>query len=1003
MSTTKELYPTTSEFMNYQGKVLFATVLFGSLQNIIGKGVKYAMFDATKEMLYIPLDNELKTKGKAAVDILGAKLEKEVEQICQINNVVNLLQWDIATNMPLGAAASREQEITLLSLTVQKKLKADKTIDLLKAAQSEAGQLNQWQLANLQEIDKKIANALCIDDNLYAKFVSSTTQCEVVWRQARAENNYVKLKPYLQAVLNCVQEIAKVKSQKFNCSKYDALMDEYDPDRKSSEVKEIFAVLKKNLPSLIHRVIDQQKSKTIIPLSKKISIAQQKLLAKKLMCTMEFDLNQGRLDESTHPFCGGTPYDIRLTNRYNEDNFLSGLMGVIHETGHGLYEQNLPTNYKNQLVGKAKGMAIHESQSLFMEMQVSRTKEFMEFLAKLLKDEFAVQGDEYSAENLYKLVTRVKRSFIRVNADEVTYPMHVMLRFEIEEALINDELTLDDLPEFWNKKMQEYLGVMPDNDKQGCLQDIHWPMGSFGYFPSYVNGAIIAIGVTNIGKTEITRKYAAAYQKQYNLIWFFDSSTDLNEQFTALAKRINQAFSLKDTKHAFLLLQNILGKKTAATFLEKLIEIFGGYPGPLVQGAMLVKEHGCLSLDEYKDILINSSDPVIAHMKIIQALACYNKAKEAVKDVSGQPELKSTILFQIAQTQAFGGDIINAEKNMFEVENLINQYKNADFDMGLYWFIKAKIALAKGNYQASLLAIEGNIKAESHLPQDTFTAPTYILQSEVLNYLGEYHKSYEIIKRIYKQEVRDKKVDHELHGRILTQLARAELGIDRVELALEHAILACSVLQTEAAKYKIESITNIDLAAAFVAQGDVLFQKNNLDKALEIYNKAETIYHRRYGSNYGQMDDISYLLAQGSKAACLNKNEFWKKHFQSQLFTHFGQSHFRSQEIRSIISEPIWMSNLRGQKVWMMESGNEFKHIVKKISMNEKEYDDFLQELDAARDVGLYDKALAMLDEQIAIDPDVDGFYYGKAYILHHDLGKHEEAMRETEKSALYI
>lgn len=420
------------------------------------------------------------------------KLEQEIEQVYQIDNVISLLQWDIAVNMPVGAVESREQEMTTLSLIVQRKLKSDKITDLLKAAKEESSQLNQWQLANLREIDRRVENALCIDDDLQARFIAATTQCELVWREARAANDYVQLKPYLQTVLNCVREIASVKSQRFHCSLYDALVDEYDPERKSSEIKEIFTILKKKLPNLIQNIMDRQQSQSVVPLTSKVSIAQQKSIAKKLMQVMAFDLNHGRLDLSTHPFCNGTPYDVRLTNRYNEANFLSGIMGLIHETGHGLYEQNLPVGYKNQPVGRAKGMAIHESQSLFMEVQVARTREFLEFLAKLLRDEFSFQGEEYSAENLYKLVNQVKYNFIRVEADEVTYPMHVILRFELEEALINNDLTLDELPECWNQKMQAYISVMPTTDQQGCLQDIHWPMGSFGYFPAYVNGAIIA-------------------------------------------------------------------------------------------------------------------------------------------------------------------------------------------------------------------------------------------------------------------------------------------------------------------------------------------------------------------------------------------------------------------------------------------------------------------------------------------------------------------------------
>jgi carboxypeptidase Taq len=207
---------------------------------------------------------------------------------------------------------------------------------------------------------------------------------------------------------------------------------------------------------------------------------------------MGFNMERGRLDKSVHPFCIGSNDDVRLTTRYDENNFLSSLFGVIHETGHGLYQQNLPADYRSQPVGEAKGMAFHESQSLIMEMQAGTSKGFIEYLSKLLKDEFSFSGPEYSAENLYRLVTRVKPSLIRVEADEVTYPLHIILRYEIEKEIIENNLKAKDLPALWNSKMQEYLGVVPDNDSSGCMQDIHWPAGMFGYFPSYTMGAIIA-------------------------------------------------------------------------------------------------------------------------------------------------------------------------------------------------------------------------------------------------------------------------------------------------------------------------------------------------------------------------------------------------------------------------------------------------------------------------------------------------------------------------------
>ena len=420
------------------------------------------------------------------------ELEKIIEQIYQINNAISILYWDNATYMPKKSADSRSNEITTLTSIAHSMLKSEKVVTLLQKAQDESHKLNKWQLGNLQEITKKIIEASCISDDLQERHVLATNKCELVWRDARNENDYNKLKPYLQNVLDCTIEISEMKADKLGLTKYDALIDSYDPGRSSKDIREVYSVIKAKIPALIQKIRNKQDAEKRLPLTEKVSIAKQKLIAARMMEIMCFDTEAGRLDESVHPFCGGTPFDVRLTNRYLEDNFLPGLYGVIHETGHGLYEQSLPAKYKNQPVGKAKGMAIHESQSLIMEMQIGRSKEFVEFLAKLLKDEFEFRGQEYSSENLYKLMNHVTPGFIRVDADEVTYPMHVILRFEIEDALINGNLTLDELPELWNQKMRDYLGINPSSYKEGCLQDIHWPSGYFGYFPAYTNGAIIA-------------------------------------------------------------------------------------------------------------------------------------------------------------------------------------------------------------------------------------------------------------------------------------------------------------------------------------------------------------------------------------------------------------------------------------------------------------------------------------------------------------------------------
>jgi carboxypeptidase Taq len=210
------------------------------------------------------------------------------------------------------------------------------------------------------------------------------------------------------------------------------------------------------------------------------------------MTAFGFDFDYGRLDISLHPFCGGTPNDVRITTRYDQTDFTTALMGVLHETGHAMYERGLPSNYIRQPVGKALGMSMHESQSLLIEMQVCRSQEFLQYAAPLVRLAFNGNGSAWEPNNLYRLYTKVERGFIRVNADEVTYPAHIILRYQLEKALINDELKLSDLPEAWNQKMQDLLGVKPPSDTLGCLQDIHWYDGAWGYFPTYTLGAMTA-------------------------------------------------------------------------------------------------------------------------------------------------------------------------------------------------------------------------------------------------------------------------------------------------------------------------------------------------------------------------------------------------------------------------------------------------------------------------------------------------------------------------------
>jgi carboxypeptidase Taq len=211
-----------------------------------------------------------------------------------------------------------------------------------------------------------------------------------------------------------------------------------------------------------------------------------------MMAALGYDFERGRLDVSTHPFCGGADNDVRITTRYDEADFDKALMGVLHETGHALYEQGRPQAYLSQPVGLARGMSLHESQSLLIEMQACRSREFLAFAAPLMREAFGGSGPAWEADALHRRFTHVEAGFIRVDADEVTYPSHVILRYRLEQALIADAMPLSALPEAWNEGMRSLLGIAPPDDRLGCLQDVHWPSGGWGYFPTYTLGAMTA-------------------------------------------------------------------------------------------------------------------------------------------------------------------------------------------------------------------------------------------------------------------------------------------------------------------------------------------------------------------------------------------------------------------------------------------------------------------------------------------------------------------------------
>jgi carboxypeptidase Taq len=421
-----------------------------------------------------------------------AALETRFARIGAVQDAAAMLQWDGATLMPAGGADARAEQIATLRVIVHETLTDAAMPDLLDAAAAQ-NDLGDWQRANIVEMRRLWLHATALPGDLVAAFSKACSASEMRWRQARPAADFAAMLPELRRVLTLVREVATAKAARLGKSPYEALLDEYEPGGSTAAIDLLFDDLALRLPGLIESALQRQAARPApLPLRGPFPIEAQRRLGVALMQCLGFDFDHGRLDVSLHPFCGGTPDDVRLTTRYDEGDFGRAMMGVLHETGHALYERGLPSAWRRQPVGHARGMSIHESQSLLVEMQACRSREFIEFLAPLLCQSFGGSGPAWQAENLYRLNTRVARSLIRVDADEVTYPAHVILRYRLERAMIAGDLALEDLPAAWNEAMRALIGIAPANDRDGCLQDIHWYDGAWGYFPTYTLGAMTA-------------------------------------------------------------------------------------------------------------------------------------------------------------------------------------------------------------------------------------------------------------------------------------------------------------------------------------------------------------------------------------------------------------------------------------------------------------------------------------------------------------------------------
>lgn len=417
-------------------------------------------------------------------------LARQQTQLYRLGHLSAICNWDQAANMPPKGNDARSAAMAELAQLMHQ-LSTDPKVDtLMQQALQES--LNDDESANLREIHHQWRRQKALPERLVTQKEIAAGRCEHAWRSQRPANDWAGFLENFRPVVALAREEADRLSQSLGVSRYEALVDGFEPGLTEAEIEAVFGPLRQWLPGLIAQVIERQSSEPVIQPQGPFPLEAQRALCERVMHLLGFDFTAGRLDVSTHPFCGGVPEDVRLTTRFNAQEFLGSLYGTIHETGHGRYQQNLPAAWLGQPMAQARSMAFHESQSLFFEMQLGAHPGFVTQLSPLLIEAFGPQ-EAFEPENLQRLLTRVKRGYIRVDSDEVTYPAHILLRTKLERALIAGEIEAEDLPSLWDAELEALLGLRCDGEHhQGVMQDIHWPAGLFGYFPCYTLGAMYA-------------------------------------------------------------------------------------------------------------------------------------------------------------------------------------------------------------------------------------------------------------------------------------------------------------------------------------------------------------------------------------------------------------------------------------------------------------------------------------------------------------------------------
>ncbi|NRA57847.1 MAG: carboxypeptidase M32 [Phycisphaerales bacterium] len=419
-----------------------------------------------------------------------------------LGSIGALLGWDQETYMPRGGGEARAEQMALLAGMMHERKTAKEFGDLISACEGES--LSDEQAACVREFRRDYDKATKLPQSLVEELARTGSKAQDVWKDARKANDFAMFQPWLEKMVDLSRQKADCYGFGEGGEVYDALLDEYEPNATAREVEAVFTPLGEKLSALVKELTENGTAPDDAPTTVHAPEDRQHALGMHVLKAIGFDLNTGRLDVTTHPFCSGFgPGDTRLTTRYDEKFFPGALYGTMHEAGHGMYEQGLPKSRTHEGPGgdaiatfgtplaDSISLGIHESQSRMWENMVGRSRAFWSWIYKEACDQFAELG-KFSEDEVYRAVNIVRPSFIRVEADEGTYNLHVMLRFGIERAMISGDLSVADLPGAWNERFKQMLGLDVPDHANGCLQDVHWSFGLFGYFPTYTLGNLYA-------------------------------------------------------------------------------------------------------------------------------------------------------------------------------------------------------------------------------------------------------------------------------------------------------------------------------------------------------------------------------------------------------------------------------------------------------------------------------------------------------------------------------